>query len=144
MQRFAAEHPESATVESGPGHYSITIQGYHPELMPDVAPVMVGIAAMTAITVLLLAAAVARRLHDRGRTGLIGLLPLPFLAYACVVMQRFFASSRSDGPDMLLFLSLFLNNLLYLGALLFLVVQLAGRGTVGANRFGEDPRNVVG
>src|SRR3954471_10700633 len=115
MQRFAAEHPDQATVESGPGHYSITIHGNHPELMPDMSPLFSGFAVMIVATVALLAAAAARRLHDRDRRGAWGLMPLPFLAFATIMMPRVFASFGSEGAeDIGLFFALFFNNLLYL------------------------------
>lgn len=136
MQRFAAEHPDQSTVTSGPGGYSISIQGNHPELFPDMSGIthvmMIGIA----IAVLLLAAAVARRLHDRGRSGYWGLLPLPFLFFGLFAMGRVFTA---NPPDLRLFALIFCNNLLYLAALLFLIVQLAGGSTPGANAYGETP-----
>ena len=140
MQRFAAEHPELTTVESGPGPYEMRIEGYHPELMPDMSAMAGGFAVVAAVTVLLLAAAVARRLHDRDRRGWWGLMPLPFLLYGFALMPRFFATFQSGGPPpMRLFASLFINNALYLAALAALVVLLVGAGTRGPNRFGEPP-----
>jgi uncharacterized membrane protein YhaH (DUF805 family) len=141
MQRFVAEHPDQAMVESGPGSYSVTIQGNHPELMPNMAGLASGFGLIAAATVLLLAAAVARRLHDRGLSALLGLMPLPFLAFAALIMPRLFASvATGSPPDMRLFLALFLNSLLYLASLLLLAILLAQGGTKGSNRFGPDPR----
>jgi len=134
MQNFAAEHPDQATVTSGPGSYSISIQGNHPELFPDMTGMIHVMMIGIGIAVLLLAAAVARRLHDRGKSGLWGLLPLPFLFFGLFAMSRVLAS---NPPDFSLFTLLFLNNLVYLGALLFLILQLAGGGTPGANAYGE-------
>jgi len=122
MQRFAAEHPELATIESGPGGQSITIQGYHPELMPDFAGLLAAMGTVLAVAVLLLAAAVTRRLHDCGRTGAWGLIPIPFLAFAAIVMPRLF---QDEGFDFSWFFVLLVNNLLYLGALGVLAVLLA-------------------
>ncbi len=76
LQRFAAEHPELATIQSGPGSYSISIQGDHPELMPDFGGMMAGMAVVIVVAIALLAAAVTRRLHDRGKPGYWGLLPV--------------------------------------------------------------------
>jgi uncharacterized membrane protein YhaH (DUF805 family) len=138
MQRFAVEHPELTTVDSGPGHYSITIQGYHPELMPDMSLLFSGVAAIFVATLLLLAAAVARRLHDRNRSGAWGLLPVPFIAFSLATMPRLFAGIGSgEAPDMRLFGALFLSNALYLVSLALLVVLLAGERSKGPNRFGE-------
>ncbi len=140
MQQFSKDHPEQATVRQGPGHYSITIHGYHPELMPDfnrvVSLTFIGVAAI----ILLLAAAVARRLHDRGKSGAWGLMPLPFLGFASALMPMLFAQIGQGEPDpssfMGWFFALFINNLLYLVSLVFLVVLLCGASTKGENRYG--------
>jgi uncharacterized membrane protein YhaH (DUF805 family) len=140
MQRFAAEHPELTTVRSGPGHYSIEIRGNHPELMPDIGSIAILLAALAALTAALLAAAVARRLHDRDRRGWWGAMPLPFLIYALTVMPPVFAAIQGGRPPKLgLFFSLFLNNLFYLASLGVLIVLLVGSGTRGPNRFGDPP-----
>lgn len=137
VQRFAAEHPELTTVEAGPGHYSVSIRGAHPELMPDLTGMIWGIAAVAAVTVLLLAAAVARRLHDRGRTGAWGLVPVALLLTGFFGMSKMLAAIGAGAPpDPRLFFAIFVNNLVYLGSLLFLIVQLASEGTKGPNRFG--------
>src|SRR4051812_2739119 len=94
MQRFAIEHPDQTIVESGPGYYSIQVQGYHPELMPDMRSFFAIIAVVGIVTLLLLGA-VARRLHDRGLRGWWGLMPLPFLGFAAMIMPRFFAAVQS-------------------------------------------------
>jgi len=137
VQSFAAAHPDQATVESGPGHYSVTVQGFHPELMPEMSLLSSGIAVIAAASVILLAASVSRRLHDRNRRGWWGLLPLPFLAFSLIMMPRFSASVPAGGlPDMQLFMAIFLSNALYLLSLVILVVLLSGDGTSGPNRFG--------
>jgi uncharacterized membrane protein YhaH (DUF805 family) len=103
---------------------------------------MVAVGSITvAATVVLLAAAVARRLHDRNRRGYWGLLPLPFLAAGLALMPGIFerAAAGREIPDPRLFLALVLNNLVYLAALGFLIVLLAGPGTTGPNRFGPPP-----
>jgi uncharacterized membrane protein YhaH (DUF805 family) len=95
--------------------------------------------------VLLLAAAVVRRLHDRAKSGFLGLLPLPFLAAGMILMpiafDRFGASmsGKNPEPDVSLIFWLFANNLLFLGGLVILIVELASSGTRGPNRFGPDP-----
>ena len=91
---------------------------------------------LTALLVILLAAAVARRLHDCGMSGYWGLMPLPFTAFSILTMPKLFAAFEihtfSDGW----FPGLLINNLLYFAALILLIVLLARRGVVGANRFG--------
>lgn len=140
MQQFAAEHPDQADVVSGPGTYSITIHGNHPELMPDFRPFTIGMGIITIIIVLFIASAVCRRLHDRGWSGALGLAPLPFLLFGLWLLPVMVASVGRNEPDIRLFGLLFLNNLLYLAMLALLVVQLVQAGTRGPNRFGEDPR----
>jgi uncharacterized membrane protein YhaH (DUF805 family) len=140
MQRFAVQHPELANVQSTPTSYSVQIDGYHPELMPDFTMIIRGLIVGIVLAVILLAAAVVRRLHDRGRSGLWGLLPLPFLGVACAMLPRLFSSfSATDGPPLPLFFGLVVNNFLYLAALAILAVTLAGQGADEANRFGAPP-----
>ncbi len=136
MQRFALEHPELATVQQGPGSYSIQIQGSHPELIPDMRPAMAGMAIMAGAFLLLAAAAVARRLHDRGKSGAWGLPPIIFLALGLILMPRVMSAPTMDLSS---FFLLFGNNILYLASLGLLVVLLAGEGTEGPNRYGDDP-----
>jgi uncharacterized membrane protein YhaH (DUF805 family) len=137
MLRYAAEHPEEAAVSQEPGGVSVTIQGFHPELMPDLERIAVPLALTFAVAIVLLAAAVARRLHDRGRRGFWGLLPLPFLALGYYLFA-YVLTDPSGGSEFspMLVVALFLNNLIYLATLLFLIVQLASPGTPGENRFG--------
>lgn len=137
MQRFAAEHPDQATVQSSPGSYSIQIEGNHPELTPDFGPIIGWMGVMVAAAVALLAAAVTRRLHDRGRSGLWGLMPLPFLIYSLTMMAKVFSSfDNPNGPNLGLFFSVFFSNLLYMAGLVTLIVLLAGDSAKDENRFG--------
>jgi uncharacterized membrane protein YhaH (DUF805 family) len=141
LQSYALAHPEQTRITSGPGHYSVEIRG-SPEAMGPIVAGMVGAVAIAgSIAVLLLAAAVARRLHDRDRRGYWGLLPLPFLAAGLALMPKVFAgmSSKPGAPDLTAFLALFINNFAYLAALGILIVLLAGPGTPGPNRFGPPP-----
>jgi uncharacterized membrane protein YhaH (DUF805 family) len=141
MDRFAAEHPDQARVVASPGRYEVQIEGWHPELMPDVNAIVAGGGGFAGLAIVLLAAAVVRRLHDCGRSGLWGLLPLPFLGTALVLFPRLWASFTGGGePDLRLFFALFANNALYLGALGLLGVLLAGQGQAGNNRFGPPAR----
>lgn len=133
MQQFAQAHPDQATIQSGPGSYSITIQGHHPELMPDMSAFITGNTVIAVIVICLLAAAVVRRLHDRAKSGFWGLLPLPFLSFGLIAMPRIFTQTP---PDMTLFFTIFINNMIYLGALVTLIVLLAGDGSVAENRYG--------
>ena len=90
--------------------------------------------------VALLAAAVVRRLHDVGRKGWWGLLPLPFLAGSLaatpVVMNMFMSGRPPTGAEMLVFLP---GCLLWI-VVIALVVLLAKPGQEGPNRFGAASR----
>lgn len=134
MQQFAREHPESATVSQGPGHYELRIEGNHPELMPNFEALLGGMTAIMLVSVLLLAAAVTRRLHDSGRTGAWGLLPLPFLVAGFALMPRMF--SFPMDPDMGLFALLFANNFIYLCTLALLAYLLSKPTDPAENRYG--------
>ena len=121
MQRFANEHPDLAQVTQAGAGYAIRVEGYHPELMPDFGHLLWGIALVTAMGVALLAAAVARRLRDAGVAPMLGVLPVPFLFLGIGAMSRVFAATDSA---MGWFMLLFVNNLLYLGSLVVLIVLL--------------------
>lgn len=141
MMAYAAENAESSRVEYGPGHYSMQIEAGAPG-MPMIDPTpMVAVSAISALlTVLLLAAAVTRRLHDRGVAGYWGLTPVVFLTAGLVLMPRLMINfAGSTAPDMRLFGLLFLNNGLYMASLVGLIVLLALPGKPGPNRYGEPP-----
>ncbi len=135
LKKFAAEHPDEVTVVSGVGSYSIQIHGDVPGLEADFAPLFAIYQVSAAVAVLFLAAAVTRRLHDSGRRGWWGMAPLPFLFTGLALFPRVFADVGESGSDSL-FLMLFFNNVLYVALLVLLIVLLAKRGDVGANRFG--------
>ena len=95
---------------------------------------------MAAITVLLYAAAVARRLHDRGMSALWGLLPVPFLAFGMIAMPRLLSNfAGPEGPDLGLFGLIFLNNVIYIAMVIVLIVLLAKRSDPEINRYGPPP-----
>jgi len=137
FERFAEQHPDSATVKVGSGQRTIRVEGDHPELMPDMGPFLVAVILSGIGTVALLAAAVVRRLHDLGRSGRWGALPLPFLALALTVEPA--AIARRGDIEMGLSLLLFFNNLVYLGCVARLFVWLARAGDASENRFGTRP-----
>ena len=133
MQEFAAQHPEQMTVTNGPGSYSISANGNHPAFMPA-APMAVFLATNFGMMILLYAAAMVRRLHDGGKSGFWGLIPLPFTVYSSVMMLQMFASFGSDTePNMTLFFSIFFSNMLYLVALIWLIVLLASPSKPASN-----------
>jgi uncharacterized membrane protein YhaH (DUF805 family) len=135
MQQFAVQHPDQATVTSGPGQYSIFVRGNSPQFMPA-GSVALYLAVSFGLAILLYASAVTRRLHDRGKSGFWGLMPLPFIIYSSIQMPRMFAFVGAETQaDMTLFFSIFFSNLLYIVTLIWLIVLLAGPGEQGANRY---------
>lgn len=99
--------------------------------------VLVFMAALGISYLVLMAAAVTRRLHDTGRTALWGLLPFPFFAYNTVM----FWLSWTDliKPDEWLFLSVSLSSGLGVLVTIVLIVLLALPGAPEPNRFGARP-----
>jgi uncharacterized membrane protein YhaH (DUF805 family) len=135
MQDYAAQHPDQATVASGPGQYSVSIEGNHPEFF-ETGPMVLYLAVTFGFAILFYAAAVVRRLHDRGKSGAWGLMPLPFILYSSIMMPQMFGSFGSGTePDMALFFSIVVSNLLYMIALVTLIVLLAGAGDQQPNRY---------
>jgi len=125
MERFAIAHPDQATITQGPGSYSITIEGWHPELMPDFTGFL-HVTEIGAIAfILLIAAATVRRLRDNGRGLWWALLPLPFLTTGLALFPVIMAGFQTVGqPRFDLFLLLFANNATYLAMLALLSFQL--------------------
>ena len=91
--------------------------------------------------VLLLAAAVARRLHDTDRSGALGFLPLPFLGIGLIGMATLFDDfgGEPEAGDFGRFMLMFLNNVVYILALALLVWRLVSAGTDGPNHYGPPP-----
>lgn len=140
VETFAKEHPDQVTVTTTPTSRTITVHGDHPELMPDLSVMTHGLVAAATVAVVLLAAAVTRRLHDTGRPGFLGLLPLPFIVIGAVGFPHLLGSiHEGEAFNMGLFFGLFANNIAYLGSLALLIVLLTRPGTDGANRYGERP-----
>lgn len=134
MQEFAAQHPEQATITNGPGQYSISIRANQPGFIPAGSMVLY-LGVSFGLAILLYAAAVVRRLHDRGKSGFWGLIPLPFIIFSSVQLPRMFASFAGGAqPDMTVFFSIFLSNLLYIITLIWLIILLAGQSDPRPNR----------
>jgi uncharacterized membrane protein YhaH (DUF805 family) len=109
-----------------------------PEMMPDMSRLAAPMAVVSLLYVLLLVAAVVRRLHDRDKSGWWGALPLPFRLLGFVIGPAAAKAMMSSAPGQsALVLVSSLNGLCALGAFIALVVLLVGEGTQGPNRFGE-------
>lgn len=141
MTDYAAANPEHATVTAGPGHYEVSIDAAAPGApSPDFLPFLTVVGAVALIAVVLLSAAVSRRLHDTGRTALWGLAPLPFLAFGLVMMPMMMGNFMGEAePNFALFGLLFLNNIVYMAALVGLIALLCLATKPGPNRYGEAP-----
>lgn len=134
---YAEAHPDKATVTRSGGSVSVAIHEPSPELMPDMAPMFLGLRVGAPLIVALLAAAVTRRLHDTGRSGLWGLPPVVFLGIALTLFPRIFQGFLAgDDSALNLFLPLFANNMAYLASLGLLVFLLCRDGKPDANRYG--------
>lgn len=136
---IAEASPQDVSITVGTGGSSIAVRGDHPEIEPHITRMMLGVAAVVGVAALLLAAAVVRRLHDVGRSGLWALAPLIFLCSGIGgmtwVMPRFMAGE--PGADAMGgFLLLFANNLLYMASLATLIVFLALPSRRTDNRWG--------
>lgn len=140
IDQIAREHPEQVTVEQGPGHYSVRIEGHHPELMPDFVTLTYIMLAILSVAAVLLAAAVVRRLHDSDMRGWPALIPLALLIVGMAQMGSYFSAAMTqDELDLGAFGRIFLTNLAYLASLGWLVYLLVRKGTAGPNRFGDPP-----
>jgi uncharacterized membrane protein YhaH (DUF805 family) len=137
MQRFAAEHPDQATVTQGPGSYSVEINGYHPELTGGMQQFAIGAAVILIIFLLLTGPAMVRRLHDSNRSGL-WLLPTLVTLVIALAGTPLLVNGGLNGaePSLFLFGLLLLNNLVYLSSLLVMLLLLIADGTPGPNRYG--------
>jgi uncharacterized membrane protein YhaH (DUF805 family) len=136
FRHYAMAHPERTTVAIGNGGGRISVQGNPPELGSAIQVMMTWTGAIALVFIALIAAAVARRLHDRGRTALWGALPAGLITTGMIGMSRLFGQTGPDGLDGRLFFLIFCNNLAYIASLLYLIVLLAGPGTAGPNEFG--------
>lgn len=105
----------------------------------------IAMACIGGVAVVLLASAVARRLHDAGKPVWIGLLPLPFLAFGLFwfmrIISTMFVADEMGSEYMSSFMLGFFNNIVYMGTLVFLVVCLAQGSEPCENRHGPQPRS---
>ena len=94
---------------------------------------------------LLIGSAVARRLHDRNRSGAWGLLPLPFVTFSMLLAPEIFPDflARSGPPAPAAFASVMVSGFGFYGSLGLLIVLLAGQGTRGDNPYGPEPRSEI-
>ena len=140
---FAKAHPDQTHIESGPTNFQITIDG-QPGLSPldqaqfgQIFDTMLAINMISlVVVVVLLGAAVTRRLHDSGMTGAIAWVPVLLLVAGMAQMRSAIAFDPKSATDMTAFLRLFATNFAYLASLGGLVYLLIRKGTPGENRYG--------
>jgi len=105
-------------------------------LVPDLSGLVLPIMLVNLLAIGLLAAAVARRLHDKDRSGYWGLLPLPSMLLGLVLLPTALPQFFVFGQPNPLVSLLMLNNVATFGLLVALIVLLVGKGSEGPNRFG--------
>jgi uncharacterized membrane protein YhaH (DUF805 family) len=137
--QIAQAHPETVTVESGPGYYSRSVDVSDYGLMPDFTAFFTVMGVSVVAYIALLAAAVSRRIHDLGKSAFWGLMPVPFLLFGVGVFPIMMNDMmQSPEPNLALFFLLFFNNMAYIIGLISLIVMLCLKGTSGPNRFGAE------
>ncbi|MEQ3746694.1 MAG: DUF805 domain-containing protein [Henriciella sp.] len=93
------------------------------------------------VIIFLLAAAVARRLHDAGMTAYFGLLPLPNLIFGLYYLPKVISEVLESGPtNGASFETLFINNMIYLTLVTILIVLLAQPSSKNDNKYGHAPQ----
>lgn len=145
-EQMARDNPQDWIVERSPGNVHYQYVGDDPAvlgaMMPDLSAFLWVVVALSVVSILLLAAAVVRRLHDRGFSGLWGLVPTGLLLAGLWLSWSVFAIGMADGGGAAMLtpiLLLFAVNLAYLVSLLLIIIQLASAGSPDANRFGPPP-----
>ena len=108
----------------------------------NIRPFFMLVGALAAISMAMAAAVTVRRLHDSNRSGFHA-LPIPFLQISSMtlmwmIMEELMAAGELRFPT--LFFPLLFNNLLALAVTIYVLVLCALDGTIGPNRFGEDPK----
>lgn len=143
---FAEANPDKAVVHRTPTSVRVEIRdatGMPPMDMSFAKWMAVPAGAL----VLLLAAAVTRRLHDRNLSGAIGLVPVVaggiylFLWFKVMNLMLAEAAGQGEmnGAFAGLFLTAMLTCLLYLASAAILIVLLCLKGKAGPNRYGPEP-----
>lgn len=150
-ERLSAENPQDWVVERGPASLRYQYIGDDPAvrqaLFPDFGLLFIGIAGIAALFIGLMAAAVCRRLHDRGISGWWLMAPVALLVISYWQMFDLFSAmtrmtelQRQDADAIMGHIFPIVGlNMLYLVALLLLVIQLALPGQPGENRYGLPP-----
>lgn len=140
LMQLARFHAQDGSSSPGPDPIVVHAPSGHPASTVEFQTIIVGVAIGMAIFIALTLAAVWRRLHDCGRTGAWGVLPVLFASVSFAGMFHLMGDVPARGSVSAVFPLVFLSNLAYFGSALALVVMLAIPGMPGANRFGPDPK----
>lgn len=143
MIAFAQAHPEQTHVESGPTSIQVTIDGpmtpspFDPALFRQFIDTALAVNVISlVIVVVLLGAAVTRRLHDSAMPGVIAWIPAALMVAGMAQMRGAFTMDANVPIDLVAFFRVFLTNMAYLASLGGLVYLLIRKGTPGENRYG--------
>ena len=140
FMRAFAENPDEWLAEPAPDGKAPGLQALEAELLPDMTLFMQLSLVINLLFVLLIAAALVRRLHDRDRSGLWALITLPFWVASWALTWWNGADYMfAAAPDMRLVQLAMLVSWVGWGTLVWLIVILAGDGTKGENRYGAEP-----
>lgn len=140
---FAEANPDKASVYRSPT--SVHVQIHDPTGMPpmDFSAMLLPMILVLVVASLLLAAAVTRRLHDRGISGLWALIPPLLYGVGLVSWARMMSSVLTDAADgasfMISFMLSFLVVMLAQLSIIALVIVTAMKGKTGPNRYGPEP-----
>lgn len=137
-QEFAQANPDKATITRGPGSYRISINDPAYDMGLDTNFLFGGMLLIGAVAIILYAAAVCRRLHDRGYRGWWGVVPAVLFFASGGSMASVFGALPAE-PDPATFFAIWLLTMTYNVSLIVLVIQCALPGKPEANRFGEVP-----
>lgn len=140
---FAEANPDKATITRTPT--SVHVRIHDPTGMPpmDVVSMVWPMSLVLVVMALLLAAAITRRLHDRGLSGFWALIPLAFYGFGLASWARLMSSAFTQTADAAQFIVDFMLTMLVvlLGQLsmIVMVIMLALKGKTGPNRYGSKP-----
>ncbi|MFM6852850.1 MAG: DUF805 domain-containing protein, partial [Sphingopyxis sp.] len=141
MARLAAQYPDQFVVLRGPGSIEYRYIGNDPAITAQLMPDMAVVALITLVVFGLSAAAVVRRLHDRGWSGWWCAVPMVLALAGYANMAAMFGQIGPHlDPNSPALIRLFLQqaaiNITYLISVAILLVQLARPGVAGDNLYG--------
>ena len=140
---FARAHPDQTHVDSGAGGFQVTINGgpggppIDPAMFKQFFDMAVAVNTISLIMIIvLLGAAITRRLHDSGMPGFVAWIPALLMVIGMAHMRDAVPMMSTTNVDPSAFLRVFAINLAYLASLGGLVYLLVRKGTPGDNRYG--------